>query len=210
MNNKKEVAQVGSDENPLTLLQEKSNRPLINKYLKGTSLVSGTDVWAFDFKDLKADNNDYYLKNIIGNKYLSKSGIKVALFLYSYFIQDEEQLENLSEDGAMFTISSAKETGFEYENIGDGVGYFAVSNRKDISYFETPFQNLVILLEEVGCELDHIKILEALQELHDFHYLTMTSINDVERSTQPSKRANWRHIRLCKWMIEKPFFTKIL
>jgi hypothetical protein len=210
LNDKKEITQVGSDETPLMARQEKSNRPLINKHLKGTSKVSGTDVFAFDFKDLKADGNDYFLVNIIGNKYLSKPGIKVAIFLYNYFIQEEEQLENLCEDGAMFTISSAEETGFEYENIGDGVGYFAVCYRKDTSHFETPFQNLVTLLEDIGCEMDHIKILDALQELHDFHYLTMTSINDMESHTQSSKRANWRHVRLCKGMIDKPFYTKIL
>ena len=61
---------IGTIKKPLILEKEKSNRPLIEQHVE-TNM--------FEFKDLKKDGNDYFIRNVCGNQFLTMGRYKACL-----------------------------------------------------------------------------------------------------------------------------------
>lgn len=211
----------GTSENPLKLAQDKSPRPLAEKYLKGSYT---------DFKNMKADGWDYLQINIAGNPYLSKGATRVILALLWIFEQEwmtfndsaaksvRQTFQQFLVEGLMFEVAipESKHSKRYFEKYGFDDGVFYTINNGTKAQYNNDFSNLIDLLEQNGITMALPNLLKALKELHQFHYITVSSKPPPIQEEKPLKRVKaktrtpWKHIRFYSGMIEKPFFSKVI
>ena len=210
----------GTFENPLKLVQDKSPRPLAEKQLKGSYT---------NFKNMKADGWDYFLINIAGNPHLSKGANRVILALLWIFEQEwvlynanatkseRQTFQDYLIEGLMFEVatSESKHSKRYFSRYGfDDEVFYTINNGRDVQY-DTNFPNLIDMLEQSGITMALPNLLNALKELHQFHYITVSpepleKVKNTSMRVKTQKRTPWKHIRFYSGMIDKPFFTQVL
>lgn len=201
----------GTQRNHLKLTLDKVSRPLLQEFIEKEN---------FDFRNEPSTGDNLFLLNIVGNEFLSKMAIRVAIFLHEYFQSKEEvEVDDESDDdfylthGEMFMtcmpeskLSLEIEAGDDYDELCFYVNYKGLSIGYDL-----PFPNLVTLLSEGGLETSSSNLNKALVELHSFHYITLTPAPPSERQLNDKKRVRqpWRHIRLYRGMCDKSFYQHL-
>jgi hypothetical protein len=186
---------LGSENNPLVMENESIDRPLINKYISKKALK---------FSDIKSRGFDHYLFNLSGNPFISKSALRIGLFLYAYFNEPEAQTWIVDwEMGEAFYVSDKVDTA---DNHCKTEYFECIYRGKQYSY-PRPLIDLIELLAEFGIEIKASNLLKALAELHDFHYITLSPrpVREVG-NTKRYSRSCFRHIRLYRGMMGKPFY----
>lgn len=186
---------LGSEKKPLILENESIDRPLINEHIPKNELK---------FSDIKSREFDHYLFNLSGNPFISKSALRIGLFLYAYFNEPEAQTEIVDwEMGEAFYVSDKVDTTDNHCKTDD---FECIYRGKQYSY-PRPLTDLIRLLAELGIEIKASNLLKALAELHDFHYITLSPrpVREVG-NTKRYSRSCFRHIRLYRGMMSKPFY----
>jgi len=195
----------GSKRYPLKLTHDKRPRPLLEKH-------AGKN---FEFSNEPSTGEDCFLRNIVGNEFLSKMAIRIAIYLHEHFRNRGEFGEYDYYDdfalahGSMFLTCSdeSKLTTLIYD---DTLQFYVIHNGKKDNY-DMPFPNLVSLLCESGIQISSSNLNKALVELHNFHYITLTPEPTSKQQLLNNKRVrkSWRHIRLYKGMYDKYIFHKL-
>ncbi|MDO6620232.1 hypothetical protein [Shewanella sp. 6_MG-2023] len=188
---------IGTEENPLIATLDKVARPLLETALRDKS---------FEFKDEHTYGVELFLNNVAGNAHLSKMAIRIAIFFYNYFLSEDSDRSFDYETGEVFmTTDPASQTLVnEHEEYSDNEFY--VNYAGSITGFPMPLPNLVTLLVESSIHISSSNLIKTLKELHDFKYLTLSPPPNYPKS---KNRTPWRHIRLYKGMIEKPFYYHV-
>ncbi|NQZ06724.1 MAG: hypothetical protein HRT35_06130 [Algicola sp.] len=194
---------IGSAENPLRTALEKVDRPLLNKHISTTG---------FEFKDLKVDDFKYFLYNLAGNEFLSKMAIRIGVFFYQYFDDYCDDYGQEWEEGCMFITADPDSTtsnNFE-EHLDCDDNCFNVRHDGKKLFYDLPLPNLVSLLAEKGINISSSNLFKVLKELHEYHYLTMSPAPiPAGKKHGAGTRSPWRHIRLYRGMLQKPFFCHL-
>jgi hypothetical protein len=196
---------VGTQDKPLKLTLDKSNRPLINNYISTRY---------FNFKDLKADKHNYFLFNIAGNHFISKGAMRIATFLYSYFFVAGQQQTDNWQDGQLFYISDNPDTNEKIKmevKENEENAYFCIVHQGDTITYYRPYPDLVDVLSNFGIEMSASNLNKALKELHEFHYITVSPepTPSDSRNLKKNTRHPIRHIRLYQGMIDKAYFCHL-
>jgi hypothetical protein len=186
---------LGNEKKPLILENESIDRPLINNYIPKKELK---------FSDIKAHDSDLYLFNLSGNPFISKSALRIGLFLYTYFNDPETKTKQIDwEMGEALYVSDKVDTTDNHSQTES----FECIYRGNLYSYPRPLIDLIGLLADLGIEIKASNLLKALAELHDFHYITL-SPRPVRKvgSTKRYSRSCFRHIRLYRGMMYKPFY----
>jgi hypothetical protein len=167
---------VGSREHPLKLVGEhdgtyetgtnQSKRKLLHKYTKLTEKQKPDS--NFDFKHLKKENISYMLffHNVIANSNLPSLSVRVVMALYF--------LISYTNSGLVFITTSRNlkvdDCGF-LDNIFIGKG----KSQKEYTIDEDS-ELLSILIRDFNIDINYNQLNKTLKNLHQFHYITVTSI----------------------------------
>lgn len=187
--------QLGNEKKPLKLENELISRPLINKNINKVDLK---------FSNIKNYGDNYYLINLSGNPFISKSALRIGVFLYSYFIEPNFKTKGANwYGGEVFYISDKEDTN---DNHTEEDYFHCLYKGKNYEY-PRPLKELMEMLAGYGIEITSSNLIKALNELHDFHYITLSPRPRREVGKKVIyTRTCFRHIRLYKGMMEKPFF----
>lgn len=188
---------IGTEENPLIATLDKVARPLLDAALRDKS---------FEFKDVHSCYEIRFLENVVGNEHLSKMAMRVAIFFYQYFLVEDLDDPDFVKFGEVFmTTDPASQILVNgHEEYIDNE--FHVDYAGSITEFPMPLPNLVTLLAESNILISSSNLIKTLKELHEFNYLTLSPPPNYPKS---KNRTPWRHIRLYRGMIEKPFYCHV-
>ena len=167
----------GTQSNPIVLLPEVSNPSIPHNDIYSTRehllAFSKLGILKQNITDVARRANEYrFIMNIISNPHLKPLEIKVALFLYEEYSFGQ---------GDFFVVSEREANKAKFSELG-GKDYFYFRNLKkymDIEmHSKSEISNLVsILSEKLNLKIPASRLIDCLQRLHGFGYITMTKIN---------------------------------
>lgn len=195
---------VGSKENPLDVVQVLSKRRLFKKIRNKNGNLLQID-------KAPRSSNDIFMFNVISNPALSCTDIRIAGYLYERLKEHEDENSyyyQFKGNGMVFTTTD-NENYTPCNSVGDEDGStFWVSNN---SYFDMPFPNLIKELKDIKLHLTGSKLIKSLNILHDFNYITITTIHGNKGPSMREKgkriRSNWRHISINVHMVYGKVFN---
>ncbi|WP_286233691.1 hypothetical protein [Thalassotalea sediminis] len=186
---------IGNKKKPLILENELIDRPLITDNILKKELK---------FSDVGASGIDLYLFNLSGNPFISKQALRIGVFLYAYFKEKFIKTKGINwKMGEAFYISSKDRISDNHEEEE----YFRCTYRGAIYDYPRPLKDLILELSEFGIDISSSNLIKALNELHNFHYITMSPrpVREVGGKSLYS-RTCFRHIRIYQGMVDKPFY----
>lgn len=217
---------IGTDENPIVLVPESAPRVKLIKHLyldcfKSRDIDFKKNNAGIDLNKWGSSERDYYISNVIRNKFLNHVETKLALHLYNLFCGDN----GIYFPGYVFVVRDTPQYKTLIRRYGYGLTICNYHKTENIYHglesFRDLYDDLGFLFEKY-CASD---LASALQTLHDFAYITVTDIveenlnsNRYLSSTDIPKfeskiikrKPRLKHIRLCRWMIHTPVWSKLL
>jgi hypothetical protein len=195
---------VGSEYNPIKLVNESICRELLVKF------ATNTAVGVFDFHSLPDFGRDCYLLNVLYNPHLTPYEVKLAVFFH----------EELIDGGKIYTTSFSEKfmPALSYGDVFqvdddyvDGIAFGTEESlRSGVIYSNNGYYpSLPGHTQSMGMKLTSQRIINLLKRLHKFGYITVTdiTINNTyglkAKAKVENPRARLRHIRLCKGMQNK-------
>lgn len=169
-------------------------------------------------------DRDYYIKNVLHNQQLTLAETKIALYLYDLMAAEFVD----PEFRGLVCIVRATSTGIDLERrYGDIDGIYIMDKyhgKETYQYFDEKYSNLYDVCQSLIPNASTKVISEALANLHNFGYLTVTDIieenqrsyrlksgeNYIEDEYKPSRRPRLKHVRLCRWMIHTKIWDKFI
>lgn len=227
---------MGTKENPIILVPESAHRPKLLKHLlpdfiprkptdekKADKTPDGlrTNNGGIDLNKWGSSERNYYLENVINNKFLSHLETKLALKLYSIFTHKDE----FYFPGYIFVVRDTPDYSVFSRRFDD---YICVLNYHKTEEFHYPFEGFYDLYEDLELlfvEDYHKELSNALDSLHDFGYITVTDIveDNLDSNRHPKtsfvpkidtkvvkRKPRLKHIRIGRWMVHTPVWYKLL
>jgi len=202
----KKVSKIGTESNPIRLVQENVLRPK----LVDCSSLTLNDQGVYDFgkiKDLVSITLDFFYHNLILNPNLSASDIQVGFLLYDILTWGE---------GCVFWLVP------ECEASGDEIGDEGFLITTKPNFDPLIVQSLVNICASYKLNYTQDELINCLNILHDFYYITCTEISDINsaenrinfeyknKKVNLTKEAKIVHIRLNSGMDKKNITNKWL
>lgn len=202
---------LGTKMNPIKLVNESIERPLLVKNCKNSS--SG----CFDFHALPDFGEDTFVMNVLFNPHLTLPEVRLAIFFH----------EELCGGGKVYSTSfsddfvPAVRYGDAFKVDGDyydGLAFGSADKLKyEIQYAnDGMYPSLPMLTASMGMKLTSQRLVNIIRRLHDFGYITVTDINTVntyrksKMSSNGTNRARLRHIRLHSGMCSRDLTNRWL
>lgn len=227
--------EIGTDDNPIMLVPEShlaggrtlnlyADRDLLFKYSKlGEEDKTGLNELKYD------KENDFFLSNVILNRFLSCNEVKIALYLYHklFFTLGEifsvsRTVVSRNNSGGTASINVG-EIGWVFIGTDDSTvrtGCFEVEKIKSLTE---------LLAQDLGISITPSRLTGLLLKLHRFSYITLTYINwyntkdglkmlrkEIRNSNITSSecenltmgRSVLKHIRICERMVRVDMSNK--
>lgn len=161
----------GTETNPLVLEKINTPRPRISRCVRfNPEARDSTEPVSIDFgkfrgrKERGYDIEQIFLKNLLSNPNLSLNALRLAIWMFMY-------VHTWVDDQHILIISNNDEvSGMKKLYIGHPRGYMAI-------HLNLLFVDLLPKLKKMSINFSRTDVIAALQELHDFQYLTVTEIN---------------------------------
>lgn len=221
---------IGTYDDPIALINDRTARKELLAHLDLGCFDKKDEVFTDDFKGINfnkwgSSERDYYIDNVIFNKYLNHLETKLALRIYRLLFDSEDRLYM----GAVFIV---RHTRPPYNKVFDRRfegGVYVRGYHKTKTFWRYDYENFHNLYDELQTlsleTCSSGELAAALQRLHDFGYITLTDI--VEENTEsrraiaketakntdndPTKRRpRLKHIRIFRWMVHTLVWTKLL
>lgn len=215
---KRKYTKIGTLDDPIITVWDSVERTELIKILSGHH-YKGKDIvlkkTKINYNKWGSDERDWYILNVIYNKLLTPVDVKLALFFYNKIKLNSEYYV-----GLLCGVRDSKELIDLDRHYGDGTGIFII----DGYHYDEPrlysyqdAEDLVAHFNQMhDKEIPSRKLMQSLRRLHDFGYITLTSISrenqksfkstkisDVEKS-----RPRLVHVRLLRWMIHNKVYDK--
>jgi hypothetical protein len=167
----------GTESNPIVLIPEVSNPSLQHNdiYAAREHLLAFSKLGILEqnITDVARRANEYrFVMNIISNPYLKPLEIKVALFFYE---------EHSFGYGDFFVVSDRETNKAKFSELGGKDFFYSRNLRRymDVDvHSKSEITNLVsILSDKLNLNIPASRLIDCLQRLHGFGYITMTKIN---------------------------------
>lgn len=156
---------VGTFDNPIRLVQENTRRI----GLDANSNIWVNEIGVYDFGRLKKPKNkfDLIINNIAFNPYLTAQEIRVALKIYDLLF--DGFFNNI-----FLTVTSRE---FHMRTIGESDEIiFSSSKLSPFHWVIKDKQSLLDILKTVHVCLSPFELIEILNKLHDYYYITCTEL----------------------------------
>ncbi|MGR3971031.1 hypothetical protein [Shewanella sp. 1180_01] len=157
---------IGTENNPILLEKRLSDRILLKEHMPS---VESADLARYAKASTK---HAQHVMNLLSTPTLSLDELKVALFLYEHWANQDDWVEQ--------QVFSIKTNQFKTDNFGsNGDLYFSQSKSSPHRQkFKKPKNNLLQLINKTNITLDKdCDLLKILTKLHDFALLTLTQVN---------------------------------
>lgn len=161
----------GTEKNPIVLEKINTPRPLISRCVRfNPEARNSSELVSIDFGKFRGKKESYYsydqifLKNLLSNPYLSLNAFRLAIWLdiFVYPDVDDQHFFILRNNEDLPTVKRLY--------VGHPRGY---PQAHDVRYF----RELLPELRKMSILMPVTEVITALQELHDFQYITVTEIN---------------------------------
>lgn len=227
---------IGTKENPIMLVPESAHRPKLVKHLypdfiprkpedekKADKTSDGlrTNNGGIDLNKWGSSERNYYLENVINNKFLSHLETKLALKLYSIFTHKGE----FYFPGYIFIVRDTPDYSVFSRRFDDYICVLNYHKTEKYHYYFNGLYDLYEDLELLFVEDYHKQLSNALDSLHDFGYITVTDIveENLDSNRHPKtsaipkidtkvvkRKPRLKHIRIGRWMVHTPVWSKLL
>ncbi|WP_141686164.1 hypothetical protein [Alishewanella sp. HH-ZS] len=227
---------LGTDENPIMLVPESAHRPKLVKHLlpgfiprkpkdekKADKTSDGlrTNNGGIDLNKWGSSERNYYIENVVNNKFLSHLETKLALYLYSIFTHKGE----FYYPGYIFIVRDTPDYSVFNRRFDDYICVYGYHQTEELHYYIAGFFDLFKRLELLFVEDYQKELSNALDSLHDFGYITVTDIveENLYSNRHPKtsaipkidtkavkRKPRLKHIRIGRWMVHTPYWTKLL
>jgi hypothetical protein len=170
---------VGTEANPIKLVQENSKRPKLEKY----STLKKSDLGTYDFgkyKEIKY-KADIFNNNLVFNPHLSANEIRLGFLIYELIGK---------EDGSVFWLTSGSDS--SAGDIGD-LGFLNIVKTRNTPFDIVPFEYKCLpkIMKSYKLDMTKQEIIAALNTLHDFYFITCTEISEQNLA---SNTTNYNYI----------------
>jgi hypothetical protein len=170
---------VGTEANPIKLVQENSKRPELEKY----STLKKNDLGTYDFgkyKEIKY-KTDIFNNNLVFNPHLTAKEIRLGFLIYELIGK---------EDGRVFWLTSEKD--YSADSIGD-LGFLHIVKTQNTPFDIVPFEYeyLPDIMKKYKLDMTKQEIIASLNTLHGFYFITCT---DISEQNLASNTMNFNYI----------------
>ncbi|WP_156803893.1 hypothetical protein [Alishewanella aestuarii] len=214
----------GTETNPLVLEKINTPRPRISRCVRfNPEARNSLEPVSIDFgkfrgrKERVYDIEQIFLKNLLSNPNLSLNALRLAIWMVIqiHMWPDEQQIFIISHSDEVSSMNKLC--------IGHPRGHLAI-------YLNIEFIDLLPKLKKMSINFTRTDVIAALQELHDFQYLTVTEVKyensylgrkarkkeaesknraqDIKQPTFLTERCSLVCVTLTKQLYEKNFSGK--
>tara|TARA_R110001606_G_scaffold220173_2_gene368077 strand:- start:1185 stop:1898 length:714 start_codon:yes stop_codon:yes gene_type:complete len=170
------MEKVGSQGNPLKLVPDVSRRLLL-EITTGIGVDDDGPVTVFSRMKERKQSFDLYIKNLMRNSALSAIELRLGYLLF-------DLLDNEFSDAVFLLVENSR---YRMSKVGDdGILYLHDKRQVSSGVEILEKQSLLELSQNANIDLDSKSLINSLNRLHSFFYITCTEVS--EANTPESRR----------------------